>query len=148
AATSKSAAKFDPAELASLNRALVHAMPFAEVEARLAALGIEGQDAETFWLAVCGNLDRVADAAIWWRIARDGPLEKPQFSPEDAAFVSSAFELLPEEPWNGETWKVWTQRVKEATGRKGRALFMPLRLALTGREQGPELADLLPLLSQ
>lgn len=147
-ATSKSAAKFDPAEVAMLNRALVHAMPFDQVETRLAALDIEGRDAGPFWLAVRGNLDRVADAALWWKIVCDGPLEKPELLPEDAAFVASAFELLPEEPWDGETWRLWTQRVKEATGRKGRALFMPLRLALTGREQGPELADLLPLINR
>ena len=148
AATSKSAAKFDPAELATLNRVLVHAMPFAEVAQRLAALGVSGDRAETFWLAVRGNLDRVADAEVWWRIVRDGPQEDPGLSPEDTAFAAAAFDLLPPEPWDRETWKAWTDRVKEATGRKGRALFMPLRLALTGRAQGPELADLLPLLGR
>ncbi|MCO5148047.1 MAG: glutamate--tRNA ligase [Aquamicrobium sp.] len=148
AATSKSAAKFDPAELMTLNRALVHAMPFADVAARLAALGIEGDKAEPFWLAVRGNLERVADAAPWWRIVRDGPQERPAFSPEDAAFLDAAFDALPPEPWDHETWKLWTGRLKETTGRKGRALFMPLRLALTGREEGPELADLLPLLGR
>ena len=148
AATSKSAAKFDPTELAALNRALVHAIPFSVVARRLAALGIDGDLAEPFWLAVRGNLDRVADAAPWWRIVRDGPQEKPEFSPEDAAFLDAAFDALPPEPWDRETWKLWTGRLKETTGRKGRALFMPLRLALTGREQGPELADLLPLLGR
>ncbi|RIK83711.1 MAG: glutamate--tRNA ligase [Hyphomicrobiales bacterium] len=148
AATSKSAAKFDPAELAALNRTLVHAMPFVEAEERLAALGIAGDKAEPFWLAVRGNLDRVADAGPWWRIVREGPREKPALSAEDAAFVSAAFDALPPEPWDATTWKLWTDRVKAATGRKGRALFMPLRLALTGRERGPELADLLPLLGR
>lgn len=148
AATSKSAAKFDPAELMTLNRALVHAMPFDQVEARLAALGVAGKDVEPFWLAVRGNLDLVADAAIWWRIVCEGPSQAPELSAEDAAFVALAFELLPEAPWDGETWKLWTQRAREVSGRKGRALFMPLRLVLTGREQGPELADLLPLIGR
>ena len=148
AATSKSAAKFDPAELLTLNRALVHAMPFAQVRDRLAALGIDGDGSEAFWQAVRGNLERVADAAPWWRIVRDGPQEKAVFSEEDAAFLTIAFDELPPEPWDRETWKAWTGRLKEKTGRKGRALFMPLRLALTGREQGPELADLLPLLGR
>ena len=148
AATSKSAAKFDPAELGTLNRALVHAMPFSRAEARLAALGIHGEDAEAFWNAVRGNLDRLDDAALWWEIVRHGPREKPDFSDEDIAFLRAAFEELPLEPWDGATWKLWTGRVKDRTGRKGRALFMPLRLALTGREQGPELADLLPLLGR
>ena len=148
AATSKSAAKFDPAELTALNRQLVHAMPYAAAADRLAELGVEGDKAEPFWNAVRGNLDRVADAVEWWRILRDGPQEKPAFSPEDAAFLAAAFDELPPEPWDRETWKLWTGRLKETTGRKGRALFMPLRLALTGREQGPELADLLPLLGR
>lgn len=148
AATSKSAAKFDPAELMTLNRTLVHAMPFADVAGRLAALGIEGDKAEPFWLTVRGNLERVADAAPWWRIVCDGPQERPAFSPEDTAFLDAAFDALPPEPWDRETWKLWTGRLKDTTGRKGRALFMPLRLALTGREQGPELADLLPLLGR
>lgn len=148
AATSKSAAKFDPAELAALNRALVHAMPVAEVRDRLSALGIAGDAVEPFWLAVRGNLGRVEDAVPWWRIVNEGPQERPAFSDEDVAFLRAAFDELPPEPWDGATWKVWTDRVKEKTGRKGRALFMPLRLALTGREQGPELADLLPLLGR
>ena len=62
--------------------------------------------------------------------------------------MRDAFDLLPEEPWDRDTWKAWTERVKEATGRKGKALFMPLRLALTGLPSGPELADLLPLLGR
>jgi glutamyl-tRNA synthetase len=148
AATSKSAAKFDPTELMTLNRALVHAMPFAVVRDRLAALGVEGDRAEPFWNAVRGNLDRVADAGQWWRILREGPLEKPAFSDEDASFLAAAFDALPPEPWDRETWKAWTGHLKETTGRKGRALFMPLRLALTGRSEGPELADLLPLLGR
>jgi glutamyl-tRNA synthetase len=143
--TSKSASKFDPAELDVLNRTLLHGMAFDEAKERLAALGIAGEKAESFWLAVRGNLDRFSDAALWWRIVNDGPTEKPHFSDEDLGFVRTAFDLLPPEPWDRETWKVWTDRVKQESGRKGRALFMPLRLALTGRPSGPELADLLPL---
>lgn len=148
AATSKSSAKFDPADLVILNRALIHAMPFAEARDRLAALGVSGALAEPFWLAVRANLDRLPDALPWWRIVREGPERKPDFSAEDIAFLAVAFDNLPPEPWDGMTWKVWTDRIKQLTGRKGRALFMPLRLALTGREQGPELADLLPLLGR
>ncbi len=146
AATSKSAAKFDPDDLKVLNRALLHEMPFAAVQARLAALGISGEQAESFWLAVRGNLDTVADAARWWRIVREGPAEPPVLSDEDTAYLREAFALLPEGAFDRGTWKVWTDRIKEATGRKGKALFRPLRLALTGQESGPELAELLPLL--
>ena len=76
---------------------------------------------------------------------RDGPLAPVV---EDAAFLAAAASLLPPEPWDAATWKTWTEAVKTATGRKGRALFHPLRLALTAREQGPEMAALLPLIGR
>lgn len=148
AATSKSASKFDPDELLVLNRVLLHRMPFAEARDRLTVLGISDERAEPFWEAVRGNLDRLADAVGWWRIVNDGPQEKPEFSDEDKDFLRQAFDLLPEEPWGATVWKDWTGAVREATGRKGKALFMPLRLALTGLASGPELADLLPLLGR
>jgi glutamyl-tRNA synthetase len=143
--TSKSASKFDPAELEILNRTLLHGMEFDEAKDRLAALGIMGDKAEAFWRAVHGNLGRFADAARWWRIINEGPEGKPQLSEDDLTFVRAALDVLPPEPWDRETWKLWTDRVKQQSGRKGRALFMPLRLALTGLLSGPELADLLPL---
>ena len=146
ASISKSSAKFDPAELDTLNRALLHEMPFSEAKLRLAALGISGDKAEPFWLAVRGNLDRFKDAAHWWSIV-DGELpETPAFSEEDRAFLREAFTLLPAAPWYHQTWKIWADSVKAATGRKGKNLFMPLRLALTGQAHGPELADLLVLI--
>ncbi len=146
ASISKSSAKFDPAELDTLNRALLHEMPFSEAKLRLAASGISGDKAEPFWLAVRGNLDRFKDVAHWWAIV-DGELpETPDFSEEDCAFLREAFTLLPPAPWDHQTWKIWADSVKAATGRKGKNLFMPLRLALTGQAHGPELADLLVLL--
>lgn len=148
AATSKSAAKFDPDELLVLNRALLHHMPFAQARDRLAALGVSGERAEPFWNAVRGNLERLSDAVQWWKIINEGPQEKPEFSPEDRAFLDTAFDLLPEEPWGASVWRDWTGKVRETTGRKGKALFMPLRMALTGLASGPELADLLPLLGR
>jgi len=148
AATSKSAAKFDPDELLVLNRALLHHMPFGQVRDRLMVLGISGERAEPFWMAVRGNLDKLADAASWWRIVNQGPQEQPDFSEEDREFLRRAFDLLPEEPWSDTIWKDWTAKVKEETGRKGKALFMPMRLALTGLPSGPELTDLLPLLGR
>lgn len=148
AATSKSAARFDPAELDLLNRALLHAMRYDEAAVRLAAMGIAGDDAEPFWLAVRGNLDRLPDAALWWRIVKLGPDAEQSVAAADLAFVRDAFDHLPEEPFDRGSWKLWTAAVADATGRKGKALFMPLRLALTGRASGPDLAALLPLLGR
>ncbi|MCX8279388.1 glutamate--tRNA ligase [Phyllobacterium sp. 0TCS1.6C] len=147
-ATSKSASKFDPGELDTLNRTLIHAMPFAEAAPRLAALGIEGDIAEPFWLAVRGNLSRLSEASQWWGIIRDAPSGEETVAEDDKDYVRSAFDLLPPEPWSRDTWKIWTDAVKQQSGRKGKTLFMPLRIALTGLASGPELADLLPLLGR
>jgi glutamyl-tRNA synthetase len=137
---SRAPAKFDEHELEHLNARLVHEMSFAAVEERLRALGVGG--GEAFWLAVRTNLAKVADAADWWATVA-GPLA-PVI--EDPAFVAKAAALLPDEPWDASTWKRWTDAVKAETGAKGKALFMPLRLALTARDHGPELAALLPLI--
>lgn len=141
---SRAPAKFDPHELDGLNARLVHAMPVAEVADRLTALGVPAAQAEPFWLAVRANLTKVAEAADWWRVVA-GPVA-PVI--QDPAFVAAAAEALPPEPWDGETWKAWTNAVKAKTGAKGKALFMPLRLALTGLEHGPDLAGLLPLIGR
>jgi glutamyl-tRNA synthetase len=91
---------------------------------------------------VRGNLSRFDEVRDWWRVV-EGPLTPAIL---DAGFARAAAALLPPPPWDANTWKAWTEAVKTKTGAKGRALFMPLRLALTGAEHGPELAALLPLI--
>jgi len=146
ATTSRSASKFDPDDLVVLNRALLHHASYDDVAERLHALGVEGEQAEPFWLAVRGNLDRLTDAGDWWRILHDRPQDVYDLPDDDRDFVRAAFDLLPPAPWDHDTFKAWMDQVKAATGRKGKALFLPIRLAITGRPSGPELADLLPLL--
>ncbi|HEV3174490.1 MAG TPA: glutamate--tRNA ligase [Stellaceae bacterium] len=131
----------DPAELGALNAKLLHQTPFEAVAARLPKGATRA-----FWEAVRPNLERVADAAYWWRVC--GGEIAPMLAPADAEFLVKAAELLPPEPFDATTWKSWTDRVAAATGRKGRALFHPVRLALTAREQGPELRALLPLIGR
>ncbi|MGN6488405.1 MAG: glutamate--tRNA ligase [Devosia sp.] len=136
-------ARFDPAELDSLNARILHQMPYEQAKPRLEALGL---DSEPLWLALRGNLgsfDEVADLAT----IVTGPM-MPVVADEDRDYVATARDLLPAEPFDDTTWALWTSALKERTGRKGRALFHPLRLALTGREQGPELRALLPLLGR
>ena len=77
-------------------------MPFEEARDRLGALGVSGDKAEPFWLAVRGNLDKLADAAIWWRIVRQGPEEAPEFSDEDREFLPQGVRMLPPEPWGAD----------------------------------------------
>ena len=142
---SRAPARFDEAELVNLNARTVHGLPYEAVAPRLAALGIAG--GEDFWLAVRGNLTRLSDAAAWWEVVTGDPLRSPP-SAEDAAFLAQAAAVLPPEPWSQDTWGLWIDGVKQATGRKGKPLFMPLRLALTGAEHGPELKALLPLMGR
>jgi glutamyl-tRNA synthetase len=98
------------------------------------------------WLALRGNLSVFGDIADLATLVR-GPVT-PVIATEDRDYLAAARDLLPAEPWDETTWSRWTDALKAATGRKGRALFHPLRLALTGREQGPELKSLLPLLGR
>ncbi len=140
---SKGSARLDPKEMLALNGKILHDVPFAAVADRLAKLGLTGVD-ERFWFAVRGNIARLKDAAEWWGVVQ-GPLA-PVI--EDAAFAIAAGDLLPEGPWTEATWPAWTGAVKASTGRSGKALFHPLRLALTGREHGPEMKNLLPLIGR
>ncbi len=137
---SRAPARFDFDELHALNARLLHVMPFDVVSARLETMNIGGGAA--FWLAIRGNITTLAEARDWWRIV-EGPLE-PLI--DDAGFCARAAGLLPPEPWDESSWKQWTDAVKKATGARGKALFMPLRQALTGLDHGPELKALLPLI--
>lgn len=134
--------RFDLEELNGLNAKLLHKLPHEDVSARLKDFGITG--GVPFWEAVKGNLTVLSDAKLWWQVV-DGDIN-PVI--EDADFVAKAATLLPPEPWTGETWNQWTSAVKAATGAKGKALFHPLRLALTAQEAGPELKTLLPLIGR
>jgi glutamyl-tRNA synthetase len=141
---SRNAARFDPADLNALSARTLHGMSYEQARERLSAYEIVGHHAEAFWLAVRGNLLTFADVADWWRII-DAVIE-PQI--EDAEFCAAAATLLPQEPWDQMTWGQWTAAVKDATGRKGKTLFHPLRMALTGLDKGPELAVILPLIGR
>ncbi|MEM8750239.1 MAG: glutamate--tRNA ligase [Pseudomonadota bacterium] len=141
--TSKSDAKFDPSDLIALNERLLHTMPYEAAKDRLKAMGAD--HGEAFWLLVRANLSRFEDVADWHKVIA-GDFEPAVLEPDDQAFVTTAKEALPAGPWDEATWGQWTGVLKEQTGRKGRALFMPLRLALTGKPHGPELAGLLPLI--
>ncbi|AWK87378.1 glutamate--tRNA ligase [Azospirillum thermophilum] len=143
AKVSRATPKFDPEELMRLNARLLHLMPFESVRGRLESLGLAGADA-AFWEAVRPNLARLADAADWWAVTH-APVTPVV---EDAAFLEQAAALLPGEPWDAGTWGAWANAVKGATGRKGKELFLPLRRALTGRDHGPELKNLLPLIGR
>lgn len=134
--------RFDPADLDKANAAFLHMLPYEAVQRRLADVNCDL--GEAFWEAVKPNLARFRDVELWARVI-NGPVDP---AIEDAAFAAEAAGLLPPEPWGPDTWSAWTNAVKARTGAKGKALFMPLRLALTGLEHGPELKNLLPLIGR
>jgi len=136
--------KFDVADLGPLSAKLLHGMDFARVKDGILALGVPETLAEAFWEMAHENIETRAGIAPLWALCRDGVA--PVVAAEDVDFVAEAMALLPAAPLTDSSWKEWTTAVKEATGRKGKGLFMPLRKALTGMEHGPDMSKLLPLL--
>lgn len=133
-------ARFDEAELAQLNARILHQTPYEAVADRLPT----GMGAAE-WEAVRPNLNTVAEAADWWQVI-EGPVDAPEPAEEDRAYLAQAAEVAGQIDWAGDPWHALTAALKDATGRKGKTLFLPLRLALTGRAQGPDMAALLPLI--
>jgi len=134
-------ARFDEAELERVNAAVVHALPFAAVADRLP----EGMDAAA-WEVVRPNLAHVHEAADWWQVVT-GPIPAPVLSDDDRGYLAQAADLVGD-TWNDDPWHALTGALKECTARKGKALFLPLRQALTGKDHGPDMAKLLPLIGR
>ncbi|MGB3711100.1 MAG: glutamate--tRNA ligase [Erythrobacter sp.] len=132
-------AKFDESELERINTAMVHAMSYEAVRERVP----EGMD-EAGWHAVRPNLARVEEAGEWWRLVT-GPIDQPEFAQEDRAYLREAAQAL---EWGDDPWGDLTGTLKSSTGRKGKALFLPLRQALTGMNHGPDMGELLPLIGE
>jgi glutamyl-tRNA synthetase len=134
-------ARYDADDLKRLNAQILHAMDYAAAKPRLEALAADL--GEAFWLAVRANLTVLPDVELWARVV-NGPVAPIA---EDQGFLDQARALLPD-TLDGDSWKSWTDAVKEATGAKGRGLYMPLRQALIGMDHGPEMGPLLPLIGR
>lgn len=133
----RSQPKFDEEELKHFNTKYVRGLAYDMVKDRV---NVD----EDFWNAVKSNLNIVADVKTWSDICH----QKVKPIIEDKNLTDAAAELLPPEPWNLETWNLWVEKVKAETGKKGKELFHPLRLALTAEQNGPELKILLPLIGR
>ncbi|MEM7472512.1 MAG: glutamate--tRNA ligase [Pseudomonadota bacterium] len=136
--------KFDVDDLYPLTAKHLHGLDLSAVTTDLEALAIPSDLQSAFWNVARDNITTRKDLATWWVLCRDGA--DPVIDAEDADFVAEALGMLPAAPHTDATWSEWTSAVKEATGRKGRGLFMPLRKALTGMQHGPDMGQLLPLL--
>jgi len=138
--------KFDADDLFPLTAHYLQSLPLDAVKTQVSALGVPSELARPFWAMARDNITTLADLGPWWELCRDGA--EPLIDADDREFVDQAMALLPALPFDENSWGQWTAAVKSATGRKGRGLFMPLRKAITGRERGPEMAALMPLLQK
>ncbi len=138
--------KFDAEDLKPLTARTLHGLDYPAVADRLAALGIAGDDAAAFWDMARENVTVLADAVPLWKITQEGAT--PLVAEEDAEFIADAFAHLPPRPWTQESWSEWAGIMKDRSGRKGKALFMPLRKAISGMERGPDMAKFMPLLKR
>lgn len=136
---------FDPDELFKLNPRVLHEMPLDEVNSRLKEKG-KPEVSSVFWHAVSPNVTKIDDVADWQVVCSAGHVF--ELSEADREFCRLASTRFPSGTVTEETFAEWTSVLKSETGRKGKELFHPLRLALTGREQGPELKMLLPVLGR
>jgi len=140
---SRGPARYAQAELDNLNAKILHDMPYDEAKSRLEKLGITG---ENTWKCLQKNLNKFDDVVELEKLISASII--PVIATEDKEFIALALENLPAEPWGENTWGEWTKQLKSLSGRKGKALFLPLRMALTGRADGPELKCLLPLVGR
>ncbi|GAA6182016.1 glutamate--tRNA ligase [Shimia sp. NS0008-38b] len=136
--------KFDVEDLYPLTAKVLQETPLADVADAVAAVGVPADKAERFWNVTRDNITTLNDLGKWWDLYTNGA--EPEIDDEDKEFIAEAMKLLPEGPYDDDTWATWTAAVKDATGRKGRGLFMPLRKAVTGQKNGPDMASLMPLL--
>ena len=134
-------ARFDIAELASLNAKMLHHLSYDVVAARLP----QGMK-EAAWDVIRPNLTQISEAAVWWRIVT-GPVDSESV-PEDTEFLVAAARIAARIDWNANPWHALTNALKAETDRKGKELFLPLRRALTGLDHGPDMAALLPLIGR
>ena len=136
--------KFDEKDLYPLTHRYLQTLNLSDIQQNLAFLGVPAHLAQSFWDVTRENIDTLNDLSVWWDIFSQGA--EPVIDQADHKFVEKALSVLPLEPFDESTWSKWTEEVKQLTGRKGKQLFMPLRLALTGKERGPDMSKVLPLL--
>ncbi len=136
--------KFDTEDLLPLTARINAAKPFADVKDEVLALGVPADLAEKFWDVVRENITFMSDMKDWWNLFQNGT--PGLVADEDKEMVDTALGLLGDAPYGPDAWKDWTTAVKDATGRKGKGLFMPLRKLVTGRTNGPDMGDVMQLM--
>jgi cysteinyl-tRNA synthetase len=147
----RAAAKFDDAQLRHWQKETVAHLSTEEFVKWIAAElppGLDDQQRTQFVNVVRGNVELPSDARAWAKVVF-GKLD--EFEPTALTAIREAGEAYFTEALKviGQPGAEFKQAVKalgQSTGKKGPALFMPLRAALTGFTHGPELAPMLALL--
>jgi glutamyl-tRNA synthetase len=143
----KSPVNYDEEDLVRLNHKIISGYSFSEVKDRLIQMNMTKMT-EEIWGIIRGNISKISEAKYWYDVCC-GDIDLPEFSSQDREFLTAAYKLLPKDDnWNEATWGEWTKDIKSETGRAGKELFIPLRLALTGVESGPELKIILPIIGK
>lgn len=143
---SKSAMNYDISELANINHKLLQSLDFCEAKPRLKEIGITGEVSEKFWTAIKLNINFLSEAKEWFEIFSEEFRFKNKN--EDQEFLHEAAKLLPKNTEDENCWNLWLSEIKKISPRKGKELFMPIRLALSGKEHGPELKFLVNLIKR
>ena len=138
--------KFDLKLLNSMSAKFLRSTPYHLIESELTNIGVPNSSQKDFWEAIKENLNSRSEISKLWDLCTNGI--SPVIDKEDLEFVRTALATLPEAPFNKDTWKKWTTKVTDKTGRKGKNLFLPLRKALTGNSVGPDMGKLLPFLGK
>ena len=143
----RAAPKFDPKELEKVNEKRIQHISYQEIRDKIESLIPQNPEVciEKLWHVVQTNIKKIEDIMYWYKVCADPNI---QFYNDNIEYLNTAKDLLPDTPWNEETWGKWIQNIKEKTGKKGKDLFMPLRMALTGKTEGPEIKKLLPLINR
>ena len=129
-------AHFDPHDVELVNARLLHKLDYAAVADRLPK-----EAAEEDWLLLRPNLERLSEFGDWLAVLH-GEVDPPELSHDERLLMRDAAAAAERLDWSAEPWRQLTEQLKASSGKKGRDLFHPLRLALTSRESGPEMAGL------
>ena len=136
--------KFNTEDLYALSRVALSKLDIVDISAFMSGIGIPGEKQEAFWDMARDNVQKRSELCSLWNLCQKGTT--PLMLSEDKDFIRLAISLLPEQPRDEKSWKLWTDKVKETTGRSGKDLYMPLRMYLTGSKKGPDMHKLFPFL--
>lgn len=149
---STSSVRWSDEEMWRWHSRLLHELDVSELVAMLTPIfpNLDDERLHVFATLIGRNISRVEEARLFARLI-DAEAEPEAEGVEVIANAGSTFYREALAAWDElaePDWKGWVDRVKALTGCKGKALFMPLRVALTGAVHGPEMSDVVAFLGE